>query len=75
VVQLASIAEACVTGTISKDLAELNLNQQFEQISDLAVVESELVLRAVQNIINVVINALKGVISTATTQAICVGLV
>jgi len=37
-------------------------------------VESELVLRAVQNIINVVINALKGVISTATTQAICVGL-
>ncbi|HTC09899.1 MAG TPA: hypothetical protein VK726_14095 [Acetobacteraceae bacterium] len=74
-VQLASIAEACVTGTISKDLAELNLNQQFEQISDLAVVESELVLRAVQNIINVVINALKGVISTATTQAICVGLV
>jgi hypothetical protein len=75
VVQLASITEACVTGTISKDLAELNLNQQFEQISDLAVAESELVLLAVQNIINAVINARKRVISTATTQAIGVGLV
>lgn len=75
IVQLASITEARIAGTINTELAQLNLNQQFESLSDLAVAETELVLLAVQTIINAVINALKSVINTATTRAIGVGLV
>lgn len=75
VVQLASITEARIAGTISTQLAQLNLNQQFESLSDLAVAETELVLLAVQTIINAVINALRSVINAATSRAIGVGLV
>lgn len=63
--QIASITEARSTGTITTELAQLNLKQQFESIRDLAVAEAELVLLAIQDILNAVIDALKAAVNTA----------
>ena len=63
--QIASITEARITGTITTELAQLNLKQQFESIRDLAVAEAELVLLAIQDILNAVIDALKAAVNTA----------
>ena len=50
VAQIAAITESRIAGTISVELAQLNLKQQFESIEDLAVAEAELVLQAIQDI-------------------------
>jgi hypothetical protein len=73
--RIADIAAARIAGTITTDLARLDLRLQFESIEDLAVAEANLVLLAVQNILNAVINALKAVINTATTHSLGFALV
>jgi hypothetical protein len=63
--QIASITEARIAGTITTELAQLNLKQQFESIEDLAIAEEELVLLAIQDILNAVIDALKAAVNAA----------
>ena len=73
--RIADITAARIAGTISTELAQLDLKPQFESIEDLAEAAEELVLLAVQNILNAVINAVKAVINSATTHALGFALV
>lgn len=74
VVQIAAITEARIADTISADLAQANLRQQLDSIEDLAVAETELVLLAIQNILNAIIDALKAVVNAASSKAIGIAL-
>ncbi len=73
--RVAAITAARIAGTINDDLAKLNLQQQFERIADLAIGQAELVVLAVQNILNAIIDALRAVVNAASTRAIGIPII
>ncbi len=75
IARVSAIAEARIAGTITAELARLNLQQQFERIEDLAIGQAELVLLAVQNILNAIIDALRLAVNAASNRAIGIPII
>jgi hypothetical protein len=65
IAQMAQITEDLAKGDIGQDQAKDDLATQFDAIPPLILAETELLLEAVQDIINAVIGALKAAINTA----------